>query len=53
MKKNVRQLDEMLLEDIEEHDSLLIWDDSEKTSKRIPIQTLLDYFQMLEGNYEK
>lgn len=47
--KSIDELDELTLEDIEEFDSVLIWDVSEQKTKKVLIQTLMDYLKMINS----
>jgi hypothetical protein len=47
MNVQLKDLDELKLEDIEEFDYLLIWDFSEQKTKKVLIQTLMDYLKMM------
>lgn len=47
INRTIDDLEELLLEDIEEFDTLLIWDESEKKTKKVSIQTLMDYLKMI------
>jgi hypothetical protein len=49
MNVRLQDLDELKLEDIEEFDYLLIWDFSEQKTKKVLIQTLMDYLKMLNN----
>ena len=49
MNVHLQDLDELQLEDIEEFDYLLIWDFSEQKTKKVLIQTLVDYLKMVNG----
>jgi hypothetical protein len=47
MNVQLKDLEELKLEDIEEFDFLLIWDFSEQKAKKVLIQTLVDYLKMI------
>lgn len=49
MNVQLKDLDELELEDIEEFDYLLIWDFSEQKTKKVLIQTLMDYLKMMNN----
>lgn len=47
MNTRITDLEELCIEDLEENDSLLIWDASEQTTKKVSFQTLMSFIEFM------
>lgn len=49
VNKKINELEEMELADLEEQDYLLVWDDNEKKTKKVELQSIIMFIQMMMG----